>query len=510
VSLVAREKPADAIAVVDELQSFTWGVIDQILNRAVNGFLGLDLDPERQRIAVFAENSGETLLGHLAGILAGISTVPVNFHLTAGELDYILGDSGAAVLLVGPESADVALDTVAGGHDVRVIGWRCRPRHGLISWEDFLAKASGVEPPTNLTPRPYLHYTSGTTGRPKSVEAPPAMFAGGRDIAEHIANIRLAVGEAPPRGLVVSPMYHGAGLNFVRTVAGGGAAVILGRFDAEKTLRAIHEHRPTTTTMVPTHFARLLALPEEVRGRYDVSSLEMVLHTGASCPIEVKRGMISWWGPILVEVYGATEAGGTNRITSEEWLAHPGSVGKTVEPFELMVFGAEGELLGPGEVGQLYFRDPSGRGIVYNNDPVKTAAAHREPGVFTMGDVGYFDAEGYVYITDRSSDMIVSGGTNIYPAEAEQILLKHPGVRDAVCIGVPNPDLGEELRALVIAQPDADPSASDLIRFCREHMAGYKCPRGVDFVNDVGRNAMGKVNKKQLRAPYWPTARTIG
>jgi acyl-CoA synthetase (AMP-forming)/AMP-acid ligase II len=335
------------------------------------------------------------------------------------------------------------------------------------------------------------------------------MFAGGVDIGEHIANIKRAASDPPDRGLVASPMYHGAGLNFVRTVAGGGSAVILGRFDAEKTLRAIHDHRPTATTMVPTHFARLLALPDEVRAGYDVSSLQTVLHTGAACPIDVKRKMIEWWGPILLEVYGATEAGATNRITSEEWLAHPGSVGKTIQPFELLVISEDGKRLAAGEVGQLYFRDPTGRGIVYNNDPAKTAAAHLEPGVFTLGDVGYFDPEGYVYVTDRVSDMIISGGTNIYPAEAEQVLLKHPDVLDAVCIGVPNPDLGEELRALVISRSGVELSSEDLIRFCRRHLAGYKCPKRAEFVQDVGRNAMGKVNKKQLRAPYWPTARTI-
>jgi acyl-CoA synthetase (AMP-forming)/AMP-acid ligase II len=495
--------------VVDERHALCWGEVDGILNRAVNALLDLGLNADRQRVAIFAENSIETLLGHLAGILAGISTVPVNFHLTAPELVYILEDSGAAVMLVGPETADVALEAVGVHPGVQVIGWRCSARPGLTLWKDFLANGSPKGPPTHLRPRPYLHYTSGTTGRPKGVEAPPSMFAGGADIAEHLAQIRTTFADPRSRGLIVSPMYHGAGLNFVRTVAAGGSVVILGRFDAEKTLRAIQDHRTTTTTMVPTHFARLLALREDVRARYDVSSLQTVLHTGASCPIDIKRRMIDWWGPVLLEVYGATEAGATNRITSEEWLAHPGSVGKTISPFELVVIGENGDRLGAGEVGQLYFRDPSGRGIVYNRDPEKTAAAHLEPGVFTLGDIGYFDDEDFLYITDRSSDMVISGGTNIYPAEAEQVLLKHPGVLDAVCIGAPHQDLGEELRALVVSQSGAHLSADELINFCRRHLAGYKCPKAIDFVQDVGRNAMGKVNKRLLRAPYWPSARTI-
>jgi acyl-CoA synthetase (AMP-forming)/AMP-acid ligase II len=286
---------------------------------------------------------------------------------------------------------------------------------------------------------------------------------------------------------------------------------VLGRFDAERTLAAIDEFKINTVMMVPTHFQRLLALPRTVRDTYDVSSIRMIAHTGAACPVHLKRQMIDWFGPVLFEAYGATEAGTTNAITSQEWLEHPGSVGRCVPPFEVVVADDDGKRLGPNAVGNLYFRDASGRGIIYHNDPEKTAAAHLEPGVFTLGEVGYVDDEGYVFITDRQSDMVVSGGVNIYPAEAEQVLIEHPGVRDVACVGVPDADLGEQLKALVVPfEPARPPTAQELIEFCRHKMAGYKVPRSVEIVADIGRNSMGKVNKRALRAPYWPSDRTIG
>jgi acyl-CoA synthetase (AMP-forming)/AMP-acid ligase II len=287
--------------------------------------------------------------------------------------------------------------------------------------------------------------------------------------------------------------------------------VVLSRFDPEAVLRAIETWRVKSSVMVPTHFQRLLALPAETRARYDLSSLVAVSHTGAACPADVKRRMIDWFGPVLIEAYGATESGTTNTITSEEWLRKPGSVGKTVAPFEPVVVAEDGRRLGPGEVGQLYFRDTTGRGIVYHNDPDKTRAAHLEPGVFTLGEVGYVDDEGYVFITDRVSDMVVSGGVNIYPAEAEQVLLQHPDIADVAVIGAPNVEMGEEVKALIVPRDlAAPPELGAVDRFCRERLAGFKCPRSYEVVADIGRNAMGKVNKRELRRRYWPTDRTIG
>lgn len=516
----SRETP-DERALADERRSITWAELDDTLNRAANALLAnlpsdaLPADgpgAAAPRVAVFAENSAETVMAHLAAILVGVSTVPVNFHFTAAEVSYILEDSGATAIFVGPETAAAGLKAAAEAGVPLVVGWRCPPDSGVVGWDEWLARAPATEPPSGMAPRPFLHYTSGTTGRPKGTETPPTMFVGGTTVAEHFEKLeerRVAAPDGP--ALVVSPLYHTGPLGSIRTLGTGTPLVVLGRFDAERTLWAIDRYRVASTMMVPTHFQRLLALPASTRARYDTSSLKMVAHTGAACPVEVKRKMIEWLGPILFEAYGATESGSTNVITSEEWLGHPGSVGRTVPPFEALIVGEHGEPVGPGQVGQIYFRDTTGRGLRYHNDAGKTEAAHREPGVFTLGEIGYVDDDGYLYITDRSSDMVVSGGVNIYPAETEKVLVTHPGVADVAVIGVPNAEMGEELKALVIPADPADPPAvADLDDLCRRQLAGYKCPRTYDFVADIGRNAMGKVNKRRLRAPYWPTERTIG
>ncbi len=506
----AKQSPK-AAALSDERATISWAEADAILNRATNALLAQKFAPQ-QRVAVFAENAAETVLAHLSGILAGISTVPINFHLTAAELRYILEDSQAAALFVGPETAQVALEAARAAGVAMVVGWRCDAGAGLTAWEDFLASGADREPPSAQPPKPFLHYTSGTTGQPKGAETPPTMFAGGASVAEHIGLVQQnpRLGE---RGvsLVVSPLYHTGPLGSVRAVAAGHTLVVLGRFNAENVLRAIATHKVTSTLMVPTHFQRLLALPQATRSQYDVSSIQIISHTGAACPVDAKRAMIEWFGPVLFEAYGATEAGSTNAISSEEWLAHPGSVGKTLPPFECLILDDDGKQLPDGQAGLIYFRDTTGRGIIYHNDADKTKAAHREPGVFTLGEIGYLDAEGYLYITDRSSDMVVSGGVNIYPAETEQVLLEHPAIADCAVIGVPNKEMGEELKALVILKEAAtEPPAKELDGFCRKHLAGYKCPRSYEFVADIGRNTMGKINKRKLRAPYWPTDRSIG
>jgi len=493
----------DEVALDDGRSRIGWAQLDDLLNRVANSLLAMDLGPDR-RVAVFAENASETAIAHIGGLIAGASTVPCNFHLTAPELAYILSDSGAAVLFVGPETAERGLEAATEAGITRVIGWRCAGRAGILDWAEWLQRASPADPPTDLPPRPHLLYTSGTTGRPKGTDLPPTMFAGGATVAEHLELLRRNRFADFGTHLVVGPMYHTGPLSGARLLAAGKPLVILGRFDPEATLAAIEQHRVETSVMVPTHFIRLLALPDEVRSRYDVSSLRLITHTGAKCPVEVKKAMIDWWGPVFVEAYGATEVGTTNSITSEEWLAHPGSVGRTLPPFEAMILDEAGQPLPPGTEGRLYFRDTTGRGIVYHNDPAKTAAAHIAPGVFTLGEIAYMDDEGYVYITDRFSDMVVSGGVNIYPAESEQVLVQHPEVADVACIGVPHAEMGEELKALVVPRdPAHPPTEAELLEFCRSRLTHYKCPRSVDFVETIGRTTMSKVNKRALRARYW-------
>ena len=489
-----------AIAIRDSRSALSWQELDTMLSRLANR-LQQEALGELRRIAVFAENAVETGVANLGGLLGGASVVPVNFHLTADEAAYILQDSDAKVLFVGPETAERGVAAARDAGVPLVVGWVDAP--GVTPWEQFLAEGSTDAPDLTLAPRPNLLYTSGTTGRPKGTELPPTMFAGGATIREHMAALR----ENPlaPLGphLVVGPMYHTGPLSGARILVAGTPSVILGRFDAEATLAAIDRYKTATTVMVPTHFVRLLALPDDVKAQYDVTSMTRVAHTGAKCPVEVKRAMIEWWGPVFTDAYGASEVGTTCTITSEEWLEHPGSVGKAVEPFTAMVLDDDDNEVPPGTEGRLFFKDATGRGVVYHNDPEKSAAAHIAPGVFTLGEIGYMNEEGFVFITDRFSDMVVSGGVNLYPAEAEQVLIEHPEVADVACIGIPHPEMGEELRALVIARPGATVSAAELINFCRDGLSSYKCPRSLEFVDDLGRNTMGKINKRKLRAPYW-------
>ncbi|MBU6268432.1 MAG: AMP-binding protein [Sphingomonadales bacterium] len=495
------------LALADERVSYTWAELDGVLNRAANAMRGA-VDATR-RVCIFAPNSAETALAYVAGIEAGVSTVPASYHLTAGEIAYILKDSQASVLLVGPETAEAGLAAAQVEHVSLVVGWRCPPTPGIVPWEDWIAAASPEAPPSDAAPLCHLHYTSGTTGKPKATHTPPQYWPEAATIAEYAALVRPKATPSP--GIAVGPLYHTGPLGQARNLLAGTALVVMSHFDAEGALALIERRKIAGAVMVPTHFQRFLALPEATRARYDVSSMKRLAHTGAACPRHVKQAMIDWFGPVLVEAYGGTEAGSTTFITSPEWLERPGSVGKAQPPYTTVIIGDDGAERAPYEEGQVYFRDATGRGIVYEGDPEKTAAAHIAPGVFTLGEVGYLDAEGYLFITDRVSDMIVSGGVNIYPAEAEHVLIRHPGVADVVVLGVPNAEMGEEAKALIVPKDPANPpGAAELNAFARESLAGFKCPRSYDFVEDVGRTVMGKVNKKSLRQKFWPTERTIG
>ena len=499
---LAEERP-EQIALRDSDRRLTWAELDDALNRTANGLLAADLGPD-QRMAVFAENAVETAIAHMGGLIGGASSVPINFHLTADEVAYILEDSDTRILFVGPETAERGVAAARQAEVATVVGWHCGGIAGVESWEAWLEAASGDDPPADHAPRPNLLYTSGTTGRPKGTDLPPSMFAAGDTVAEHLENV--AKGPFAKFGThgVIGPLYHTGPLSGSRNLVGGIPVVILSRFDAEDVLRAIADFGIESSVMVPTHFVRLLALPEETRAKYDLSSLKFIFHTGASCPVDVKQAMLDWWGPVIWEAYGASEVGTTCSIGPEDWLAHPGSVGRAAPPFETLVVDEEGFPLPANTEGKLYFRDTTGRGVIYHNDPEKSAAAHLRPGVFTLGEIGYVDADGFVYITDRFSDMVVSGGVNIYPAESEQELINHPDIADVACIGIPHKEMGEELKALVIpVDPAAPPSEAEIIAWVRERISTYKCPRSVAFVDGLGRNSMGKINKRKLRAPYW-------
>ncbi|MGH9271312.1 MAG: AMP-binding protein, partial [Ilumatobacteraceae bacterium] len=362
-SQLAAERPGER-ALIDPTRSYSWAEVGDVLNRVANGLRAIDLGPAR-RVAVFAENAAETALAHLGGLLAGASTVPVNFHLTAEETAYILGDSAAHVLFVGPETVQRGVEAARSAAVGRIVSWGplIEPVAGVTSWTEWLAEADDADPPLDIEPRPNLLYTSGTTGLPKGTELPPTMFAGGGTMAEHLEALRANAFARFGTHLVVGPMYHTGPLSGMRLLVAGVPSVILGRFDAARTLAAIDEHRTESAVMVPTHFVRLLALPDAVKARYEVSSMQFVAHTGASCPVDVKRAMIEWWGPIFMDAYGASEVGTTCSISSEEWLAHPGSVGRSIPPFEAMILDDDDQPVPAGTEGRLFFRDTTGRGV---------------------------------------------------------------------------------------------------------------------------------------------------
>jgi long-chain acyl-CoA synthetase len=505
VTLPLLERAAiepDAWAIrSDGFGGATWAGLADTTLRLAAAIQALDLGPER-RVLVAARNRPSTVLAHAAVLLGEAAAVPVNFHLTPGEVTYIAGESGARLALVDATTDDVVRAAV-GAADVDIVRL---PDDGITG--AGLAELVNGRAPIDLQPDqrviPSLLFTSGTTGLPKAVQLPPATIGASADLqgfSEHIVRHRLV--QLGPH-LVVGPLYHNGPLTAVRLLLAGVPLVVHSHFDARAALAAIETYRIESSIMVPTHFVRFLALPEDARTAYDVSSLRQVAHTGGRCPIDVKRAMIDWWGPVLSESYGGTESGTVCSINSADWLAHPGSVGRALPPFEALVVDEDGTALPPDTEGRLYFRDTTGRGIVYEGDPEKTADAHLAPGVFTLGEIGRIDEDGFVYVTDRFSDMVVSGGVNIYPAEAEQVLVRHPAVADVACIGVPDGEMGERLIALVQLRPGTTATEDELRAWCRAELAGFKCPRELRFVDEVPRTAMGKLDKHALRAAQAP------
>jgi acyl-CoA synthetase (AMP-forming)/AMP-acid ligase II len=480
----------------------TYRELDERSNRAAQLFRSLGLK-RGDHIAICMENHEQFFAVCWGAQRAGLYYTTISSRLTAPEVEYIVDDCGAQVLIVSRGRYEMA--AVLQGACPKLVGRfgvdGAAP--GVDSWDEACA-AHPATPIADESEGAPMLYSSGTTGRPKGVKhalpegpigSPPPLIRG---------IMLLYGGTADSIYLSPAPLYHAAPLGFTMGMLRLGATVIvMEHFDAERALALIEKERVTHSQWVPTMFVRMLKLPEEVRARYDVSTLRYAIHAAAPCPVHVKEKMIEWWGPVIHEYYAGTEGNGFCVIDSAQWLEHKGSVGRPTNA-TVHVLDDEFKELPPGEVGTIYFE--SDAKYEYHNDPAKTASARSPQGWTTLGDVGYVDDEGWLFLTDRKAFMIISGGVNIYPQETEDCLIEHAKVTDVAVIGVPNEDFGEEVKAVV--QPanmtDAGPALEqELLAWCRERISAIKCPRSIDFEAELPRHPTGKLYKRLLRDRYW-------
>ena len=480
--------------------------LDARSNQGAHVFRSLGLRPG-DHIALLMENRLEFMAICWAAQRSGLYFTPISSYLTRDEVAYIVRDCNARVVITSPRHGDV-LDRVdrdaPGAPVLYMVG---EPQPGFRSWSEALA-AQPDTPVADQVAGQDMLYSSGTTGRPKGIKRPLEALP----IDQPHPRLRVLCcdmcGMSPDTVyLSPAPLYHAAPLRFT-FMSGylGGTTVIMEAFDAEEFLALVERHRVTLSQLVPTMFVRMLKLPEEVRRRHDLSSLRGAIRAAAPCPIDVKQQMIDWWGPILIEYYAGSEGNGATFCTSAQWLAHRGSVGRAVVGTVKIVDDHDRELP-PGGIGTVYFADTLP--FEYHNDPDKTRAAFNRWGWSTLGDVGYLDSDGYLYLTDRKAYMIITGGVNVYPQETEDALIAHPEVADVAVLGVPDAEMGEQVKAVV--QPRdmsrAGPAlAAELIAFCRQRLSPIKCPKSVDFEAELPRTATGKLMKRLLRDRYWRPA----
>ena len=442
-------------------------------------------------VCIMLQNQPAFLEAMFAARMLGAYYCPINWHYKADEAGWILRDSGARVLVTDRQLRAQIHPGVP--HDVRVVDdW---PR-----WRAAFGEWAG-EP---RAPGAMMPYTSGTTGRAKGVRRvpqTPEQMAVLQQATAHALGI-----EAGMRALLPAPLYHSAPSSYALQCMMHAALLVLeARFDAERTLELIERERITHAYLVPTMYVRLLRLPDEKRRRYDVSSMRFVASTGSPCPTEVKRAMIDWWGPVFQESYAASELGYVTSISSEEALRKPGSAGRGCGSALIRILGNDGRELPRGKVGLIYARQPAFPEFTYNNNPEARAAIERD-GLCSLGDMGFLDEEGYLYVCDRASDMVISGGVNIYPAEIEATLVLMPGVRDCAVFGIPDEEFGEALAAAVQPEPGFALDEAAVRDFLWSRIAGYKVPRLVTFHEELPREESGKIFKRRLRAPYWEKA----
>jgi len=479
--------------------TLTYRDLESRSNRIARLFRDRGLRPG-DHIALLFGNTLDVFPVVWAAQRCGLFYTPVNWHLAESEAAYVV-ENCEARLLVSEVDFEPLASAIAGGLDRLVTGDRV---DGVENLDDAAASFSD-EPVDDETEGYYMLYSSGTTGRPKGIlpELTGAPFGSGLPI-DHLMAGRFGFGRDTVY-LSPGPIYHAAPLGWTTgTVRNGGTVVVMEKFDAEETLRLIERHGVTHGQFVPTMFVRMLKLPGETRRRYDVSSLRMVVHAAAPCPVEVKEKMIDWFGPKLVEFYAGSEGSGFCLIDTPDWLAHKGSVGKPVTG-EVHVCADDGTELGPHEIGTVWFGGT--RRFAYHRDPEKTASVYNDRGWSTLGDLGQVDEEGYLYLSDRRTDLIISGGVNIYPREIEDVLALHPAVEDVAVIGVPDPEFGRRVHAVVHPAGVSGPELADeLIAYCRDRLGHYKCPKTVSF-EEVPRLPSGKILRRELMRRHESVAR---
>ena len=501
---VFAERSPDKVAYImaESGRVVTYGELEAGANRGAQLFRALGLK-RGDHIALLLENHPLFFQIVWAAQRAGLYYTAISWRLQSDEVRYIVENCSAKLFLTSYARRDVVEELDLGDvpHRFMVDG----TVDGYDSWEAAIA-----DQPDSMISDPAegasMLYSSGTTGYPKGIKRALSDVAYGEDATPNLFGMLWGVTEDSIY-LSPAPLYHSAPLNFTMSfLRHGTAVVVMEHFHEEDALRYIEQYKATHSQWVPTMFVRMLKLPEEVRSRYDLTSLKCAIHAAAPCPVPVKRQMIEWWGPIIFEYYAGTEGNGFTHVNSEEWLAHEGSVGRPLG-CEVHICDDDGEELPVGEPGTVYFG--GGGEFEYYNDPEKTSGSRHSQGWSTLGDVGYVDEDGFLYLTDRKHFMIISGGVNIYPQEAENIIITHDAVMDVAVFGVPNDEFGEEVKAVVqlrdhgLASPEME---HDILEFCRDRLSHVKCPRSVDFRAELPRHPTGKLYKRLLKDEYWAKA----